>query len=368
MTLSRIGSAAVLASLLCGVSAAAQGPTGFIPTPNNPPTRAATRGANFLHIDVGATVNGMSGAAASQVSGPLAWFLNPAGASTSDAFSAVAGRQSLYGDFGVSEDYAAASLPLLGGVVGVGLVAFNSGDIDRTSEAAPLGDAAQGRTFQYTGTAISLGYARRLTDRLSVGGQAKYITEGITDASVSWVGFDVGTQFRTGIYGTVIGGALQHVGGGAAVSGPLIEQTINSVYVGNQTTRANLDTRQMDLPTSFRFALGDELYGSPEALLGRGSGEHRLRGEFDLSDGVDISTQYMFGAEYSFRNMLFLRAGKHFYNDDRAAGASFKGAYGLSGGFGFRVPFASRELRLDYSYTSLGDLQNTQVFSFELGR
>ena len=61
------------------------------------------------------------------------------------------------------------------------------------------------------------------------------------------------------------------------------------------------------------------------------------------------------------------RAGKKFYNDDRDVGSS-GASYGLSGGFGVRVPVAGRSMRFDYSYTSLGALQNTQVFSFEFGR
>ena len=33
-----------------------------------------------------------------------------------------------------------------------------------------------------------------------------------------------------------------------------------------------------------------------------------------------------------------------------------------------RLPIGGRSLRFDYGYVSLGDLENMQVFSFELGR
>ncbi len=67
--------------------------------------------------------------------------------------------------------------------------------------------------------------------------------------------------------------------------------------------------------------------------------------------------------------MLFVRGGKRFYNDDRDIGEDSSIMYGLSGGFGVRLPIAGRGLRFDYAYTALGDqLQNIQVFSLEFGR
>ena len=95
-------------------------------------------------------------------------------------------------------------------------------------------------------------------------------------------------------------------------------------------------------------------------------GPHFVTGEIALNDAVDTDVQLAFGTEYSYANRLFLRAGKRFYNDDRATGET--GLYGLSGGVGIAIPLVSRPLRFDYAYTSMGDLENVQVFSFEFGR
>ena len=210
------------------------------------------------------------------------------------------------------------------------------------------------------------GYARRLTDRLTVGGQMKYIQEGITDANTSWFAFDAGTQFQTGIYGLVIGGALKNVGGAARAQGPLIEQTVssNAFSFGNQTV--NLRTVDTDLPTEFQFSVGENLLGNAESLLGGSTGKHSLNAELAVNDAVDLATQVAVGAEYGFRNVLFLRGGKRFFNDQRQTGST--GSYGLAGGFGIRLPVAQRSLKFDYSYTSLGDLKNIQVFSLQFTR
>ena len=347
--------------------ARAQGVDGILPTPDNPPTRQGTRGANFLHIPIGARGNAMGGAVNGVVAGPTAWFWNPAGGALSESFSAAAGRQELYGDLGIGQTYAAFSLPALGGVVGLSYNGLNSGDLFRTSEIDPLGNDAQaGRTFQWNSTAVSLGYARRLTERLSVGGQVKYITEGITDATSNWTAFDIGTQFNTGIYGLVVSGAIMNVGNQGRAQGPAINRVVNTDFFSQAQTRVDLFTRKVDLPTFLRTSVGMDVIGSANSAFGQAGGTHKLYAEANVTDGVDIATQLGIGAEYGFRNTLFLRAGKRFYNDDREVDEGF--GYGTSVGAGLRFGIAGRDVRFDYSFTNVGELQNIQVFSFEVNR
>lgn len=362
-----IAAGMLLGSTAWASPALAQGPGGLIPEPDDPPTRQGTRGANFLHLGVGARGNAMAGAVGTTIEGPTAWFWNPAGAVASEGFSVAAGRQNLYGDLGVYQSYVGIGLPLLGGVVGISLNTLNSGDIERTTENEPTGDRRAGRFFDWNSTAAGLGYARRLTDRLQIGAQLKYITEGITDASSNWISADFGTQFNTGIYGMVLAASLQQVGSQGSASGAAVSQVINNANVNDQTTRVDLATRTTELPTAFRFSLGSEVLGSPTSLLGQRMGaDHRLTAEVAINDAVDLPAQVGIGAEYGFRNFVFARGGKRFYNDERATGTS--GAYGLSGGLGLRVPVAGRAFRFDYSFTSLGELNDMQVFSFEFGR
>lgn len=364
-TLRWIAATALLGSTAWASPALAQ--TTITPSPDDPPTRQGTRGANFLHLGVGARGNAMAGAVGSSIEGPTAWFWNPSGAVTSEGFAVSAGRQNLYGDLGLRQSYVGASLPVLGGVIGISLNTLNSGDIERTSSAEPIGDREAGQFFDWNSSAVGLGYARRLTDRLQLGAQLKYITEGLTDASTSWIAADFGTQFQTGIYGLVLAASLQQVGSQANASGAAVSQVVNNANVNEQQTRVNLFTRQTELPTAFRFSLGGDILGTPGSLLGQRLGaEHRLFAEAAINDAVDLPPQLGFGAEYGYRNLVFARGGKRFYNDDRATGS--RGTYGLSGGLGLRVPVAGRAVRFDYSYTSLGELNDIQVFSFEFGR
>ncbi len=368
MHFSRSFGAIGAATLLLSASAVAQGPGGILPTPQDAPNRQGTRGANFLHIGIGARGGAMAGAVGSSVSGPLAWYWNPAGAATSEAFSIVAGRQSLYGDLGLGQTYAAASIPLLGGVVGFHLNTLSSGDIKRTTEANPFGERLGGNVFQWTSTVMGLGYAKRLTDRLSAGGQIKYISEGIPDASTGWMAFDIGTQFNTGLYGLVLGGAIQNVGGTSSASGALIQRTITTAD-GSQlaeSRRVTFYTRETEIPVEFRLSVGSDLLGSANSLFGGAGGKNILNAEVSVSDATDYSTQYALGLEYAYRNLLFVRGGKRWYNDDRDRGADRQ--VGLAGGFGLRLPVLGRNVKFDYSYEMAGALQNVQIFSFEVGK
>ncbi|MFN8859855.1 MAG: PorV/PorQ family protein [Gemmatimonadaceae bacterium] len=357
------------ATLILGAPLSAQGPGGILPTPQDTPNRQGTRGANFLHIGIGARGGAMAGSVGATVSGPTSWYWNPAGAATSEGFEVVAGRQNLYGDLGLGQTYSAVSIPLIGGVVGVSLNTLSSGDMLRTTEANPFGERLGGTQFQWTSTALTAGYAKRLTDRLSVGGQMKYINEGITDVSTSWVAFDVGTQFNTGLYGLVLGGAIQNVGGQSSANGALITRFISTAD-GSQlreNRRVQFFTRETEIPVAFRLSIGSDLLGTSNSLFGGAGGNHLLNAELSVADATDFATQYGVGAEYAFKNTVFVRGGKRFYNDDRWIGASAT-TYGLAGGFGLRVPLKGRSIKFDYSFQNAGALQNIQIFSFEVRR
>ena len=349
-----------------GIAGAQDGPDEILPRPENPPTRQGTRGANFLQLGVGARGNGMAGAVATTVEGPASWYWNPAGAASTEFFTAHASRQNLYAGLDIATNYAGIAIPVFGGVGGVSFTSLNSGEIQRSTENEPYGDPIVGDNFEFTATAVSLNYARRLTDRLDLGGGLKFISEGLTDARTSWVALDLGTQFRTGIYGLTIGAALQNIGPSSKADGELIRRRINTDEAFNQNTPIVYDVLETDLPTMFRFSVGTDLYGRASSILGSGNGMHSLAGEIAFNDAIDTDIQMAGGVEYGFNNIAFLRVGKRFYNDDRVTGD--EAMFGLSGGLGLRIPIGERSFRFDYAYTAQGDLENVQVFSLEFGR
>ncbi|HET7790537.1 MAG TPA: PorV/PorQ family protein [Gemmatimonadales bacterium] len=338
--------------------------TVLLPDPSNPTTRVGTRGANFLEIGVGARGQAMAGAYASVAEGVTALYWNPAGIAEIEGPSAAITITKLYGDLGINHTFAGAAMPIGGGgVFGLAITSLSSGDIERTTEAFPDGgDPTFGRTFSYTATAAGLYYGRRLTDRLNIGFGVKYASEGIDNAQAHYVGVDIGTMFRTGLYGTRIAASLSNLG----TSGRFQGAAIDTFMVGNNgTVPFQGGTSSLQMPTLFRFSIRSDMVGASDALLSTNK-DHDLMAIAEADNAIDTDIQLTLGVQYSFRNMLFARIGKKWYNEKQTAFRS--ASYGLSFGGGVRLPLSGgRGFDFDYAYTNMGELNNVQVFSLELG-
>ena len=355
-----------LALLVGGGNLAAQRQGTFL-TPGNDEstTRVGARGANFLEIGVGARAQALGGAFTSLASGASAMYWNPAGIASMDGVIAAFTSTRLFDDLDIDHSFAAVGIPFAGGGIGLSYIRLSSGDIPRTNEDFPAGDDPQfGSTFEWAGTAIGLHYGRRLTDRLQVGFSGKIITEGLDNASATWWGIDVGTIFNTGLYGITLGAVLANIGPSASIEGGLVNQRVTAREAFPVSLPIEFATVSYQLPTTFRFSVLTNLVGGADALL-TPSGTHGFVLAVDLNDAVDTDLQTSIGAEYNFREIIFLRGGKKFVNEAKDDFRSF-GDF-LSFGGGIRLPVFGRTLMFDYAYTNMGELQNVQVFSFELG-
>lgn len=359
--------AAATVALLWGAKVAAQG-TIIVPDATDRTTRVGTRGANFLHIGVGARSQGLGTSSASLTEGPEAMFWNPAGIVTRDDIAVFASYMQLYGTSGITNTAAAVTVPVGQGAIGFAFTQFGSGSIDRTTEVAPDGDdpAFPGQ-FVYTGTTFALQYARNITDRLSASAGLRYVREGIDFANNSYFGFDLATRFRTGLYGLSVAAAVTNIGPSNRFTGSGVERRISAPRENGFATGGSIpvqyNTRKVQLPTGFRLGLQSSLIGDAEALFGT-SKVHTLVAETDIFDAIDTDIQPGLGVEYGYKSNYFLRAGKRWFNEQHSA---WKFADGLSFGGGVKIPVLGRKLTLDYAYTTMGELQHNQVLSFEIG-
>lgn len=343
--------------------------------PDASTSRVGTRGANFLQIGLGARAVGMAGAYASVAEGLSGLYWNLAG--TADATSVAAGvnYSQLFGKDGLEFFWGGVVLPVGGGSVGLQIGQMSSGMIDRTTFDSPQGgDLQAGTSFEFTATVAEISYARRLTDRLSVGLGAKYAQEGITQATASYVGADVGVRFRTGLYGTTLGASLSNVGSPGRYEGNLVKTNVfNDPQVGSGVVPIQYDTRELEMPTIFRFSIAADLIGGPESMLSQRGDAGTFRVVGDFSNAIDTDLQTAVGAEYAFRDRLFLRAGKRFMNEQGldngvnglASGDEF--SRGLAFGGGVRLPLGGRRLGFDYAWQGAGELPANNHFTFEFG-
>ena len=185
--------------------------------PTLPTTRAGTRGAAFLALGVGARAQALGGAYGAMADDISALYWNSAGIAQIDGFSAGMTTARLFTDLDIQHTFIGVVLPIGLTRLGVSVNTLDSGDMPWQSEAFP--NAGFGgeqdplrATFNWTGQSIGLHLGRPITDRLTFGGAFKFIEEGITGAKASYVAVDLGTVFRTGLYGITLGAALSNLG------------------------------------------------------------------------------------------------------------------------------------------------------------
>ena len=158
-------------------------------------TKVATSTANWLKLETSARAIGMGGAHVASGRGIAGIPYNPASVAfieSSEAyFSSVnylAGIQ--HGVLSYGRKMGPSDF------VGFHLFYLDSGPMAVTNEYYPDGT---GEDFRVVSTAFRTTYARKLTDRLRVGGSLNYIRDVIYEADMQVVAFDIGSNFDTAV-------------------------------------------------------------------------------------------------------------------------------------------------------------------------
>ena len=306
--------------------------------------------APFLEIGIGARAVGMGGAFVGTADDASALFWNPSGIARSPNMQFLFMHADWLAD--ISFDFAGFSIPLGPfGSIGASLTSLNYGEMLVRTVNSPDGT---GERFNSGDIAVGLSYARGLTDRFSIGFTVKYINQRIWHESANGFAMDFGTLFITGFKGLRIGATLSNFGTDMRMEGKdlLVYHDINPYIQGNNDrTPSNLETQHWPLPLTFQFGLAMEILQTPMS---------RVTIAADAIHPSDNTESMNLGAEYGFRDMLFLRAG---YRDMLLR----DGEQGLTFGAGFGQRFVGNlKVQLDYAYADFGRLENVQRFSLSL--
>jgi hypothetical protein len=306
--------------------------------------------APFLEIGVGARAVGMGGAFVGTADDASALYWNPSGIAGNSNMQFLAMHADWLAD--INFDFAGFCIPLGSfGSIGASLTSLNYGEMTVRTVDRPDGT---GERFNSGDLAVGLSYARSLTDRFSIGFTVKYINQRIWHESADGFAMDFGTLFITGFKGLRIGATLSNFGTDMRLEGKdlLVYYDVNPYIKGNNDrTPANLETQHWSLPLIFQFGLAMEIVETPM---------NRLTLAADAIHPNDNTESINFGAEYGFREILFLRGGYRdmFLRD---------GEQGLTFGAGFASRFVGNlKVQLDYAYADFGRLENVQRFSLSL--
>ncbi len=311
-------------------------------------SKVGTTSGTFLEIGVGPS-NGMGGAFVSLANDATALYWNSAG---------IAGF--LQNEVSVvhinwlastSLDYAALVIPLGEiGNIGFSFTSLSIGDEKVRTVEMPDGT---GEYYSASDIAVGISYARSLTERFSIGFTAKYIQESIWHMSSNAFAIDAGTIFRTDLIGGLtIGASISNFGTKMQLSGRdtrTFESLDPTQQGSNDRIPYVIDLDSWDLPLIFRIGL------STNAIK---TDDYRLTVAIDALHPNDNYESVNTGAEFSFKEFLFLRGGyQSLFLVDKEGGLT------LGAGINSKLLFSNNLFRFDYAYRDFGRLNAVHSFS-----
>jgi hypothetical protein len=184
--------------------------------------------------------------------------------------------------------------------LGLSLTQLDYGESDVTTIENPDGT---GQRWSASDIAIALSYSRRLTDRFSIGGSAKYVGQRIWNETASGIAFDLGLLFVTDFNNMRLGMSMSNFGGDLTLSGEDLLQRvdIDPTHSGsNKTLVASMKTDPWPMPLLFRVGVAMDVVRNDD--MSATIAVDALRPS-DNNESVNI------GGEVSWMSTLYLRAG-----------------------------------------------------------
>jgi len=282
----------------------------------------ATTGFEFLRTDVGARPAAMSGAYIAVSGDPICTFYNPAGLSKVRIRGGSITYLKHLLDF--HSGALVGAMPQSWGTIGFGINYINFGEFKETTEQAPDGT---GQTFGANSFEIALGAAQIYKEILSYGATVKYIRSSISSYASDAFVIDLGLIFHVPFIDNLdVGAAMFNYG---------------------QTRTAFVETKDK-LPLNFRAGFSKKLAHLPLMLVGQ------------VYKYTDDLFQWNIGGEFTLTTELFLRLGYNSLGRDQKLDLNGDKFAGFNTGLGFQW----RKYRIDYAFSSMGEIGSLNRFSF----
>jgi len=211
-----------------------------------------------------------------------------------------------------------------------------------------------GEYFNSSDLSFGLSFARNLTDRFSIGFNAKYITERIWHERAYSIAFDVGTLYDTGLGSLKIGAAITNFGPSMKMAGSdltIYHDAAPLIDGNNDRIMGILQVDSWQLPLNMQFGISYDLLNTKA---------NRLIMAFDAFHPINNTESVNAGFEWSTFDFLFLRGGfKAIGQQDSEEG------FTIGGGLKYKL-FGQSSIKIDYAYADFGRLQGVQRFTLFL--
>ena len=292
--------------------------------------------AQFLEINLGARGTAMGQAFTTLTEDAGAVFWNPAGLTNIQNGSFILDYTKWPADITIGGFSAALSFDNLG-TFSINAAYLMTDDMEITTVDEPDGT---GQNFGITNYTFGLSYARKLTDRLSVGLTAKVVSENYFDYGYSSFAIDLGTLYTTDFRGLKIGMSILHFGPEVQFDGKYIDYSDPSLATGDKK-----DFEHYSLPITFRIGVSMDVWESDE---------NKIISAVDMVHNNNNLEQYNFGFEYGYDQMFFFRGGYRFNLDE--------GGLSFGAGVNYQL-FEKNSVSLNYSFADRGIVANIHRFS-----
>jgi len=297
-------------------------------------TKVGADGGQFLKIGVGARGTGMAGAFSGLADDLTALHYNPAGINAQEGVTTNFSHTAWFGGF--AHNFAAVAFPLSPQYkIAVSFVNFTTGDIEETTL---LQDNGTGRNYSVDDLSLQMTFAGKLTEQFTFGITAKYVQLAFADVSSGGLAIDVGTQYDTGIEGIKFGFSVHNLGTDHAYDGEgLSDRKKRNELANSLPVDLKYTAYRFSLPLTFRVGFAKEILSDDM---------NRLDAAFDFVASSDVPEQYVFGLEYAWNDLVYVRGGYLLGHDQ----------LGLAGGLGLNYNSGGFNGSLDYSINPTADI------------
>lgn len=298
-------------------------------------------GFEFLSVGTDARATAMGEAHTTLDGSSLGLFYNPAAMGTmTQRLDFRASRMEWIADI----NYISGSLALnfaggRYGVFGVSFLSVDYGELLGTVVSNNEQGFEETGAFSPSAFLVGLGYAKQLSDRFTVGGQAKLVYQSLGDPVVPTsdttranidltqdvIAFDFGTIYKTGFKSFTFG-----------------------MTVRNFSSELQYAQESFQLPLTFKIGFSIDMF---DFWASRPESQSFLLA-VDAVNPRSFPEYVTLGGEYTYLDMLSLRAGYVASQDE----------YSLTYGFGIR----KFGIAIDYSYTPYDVFKDVNRFSFSV--
>lgn len=286
--------------------------------------RAGISALTFLNLDLSPRSAALGGANLCLSSDAFGAALNPA--TLGDIQGVSVGASHTFWAADIDYSFLSVAKSTNAGVFGISLSGLNSGAMPVRTTFQPEGT---GEFFYAYYITAGVSYAKRLTDQFSWGTNVRYVREQLAEFTANTAVVDLGFLYDTDFNDLKFAVAIKNFGGNSTLQG--------EVELDTTFSNKPLNLESYPAPTVFQLGLSIVPWKKED-------GSQSLTTHLQLNHPNDNAENIRVGAEYAYRDLLFLRAGYKINVNDQPFPTA---------GFGVRMRLGSFPFRFDYAFEQL---------------